>query len=74
MKRKDFIRNTLLGFAAMMLPEVLRPIDVGVKKTQERQWVYHEFINYENDGNIYYYTGMPNWYELRKYVHGIKIT
>jgi len=32
MKRKDFIRNTLLGFASLLLPEVLRPIDFDGRK------------------------------------------
>lgn len=29
MKRSDFIRNSLLSLAFSMLPEILRPVDIG---------------------------------------------
>ena len=32
MKRKDFIRNTLLGFASLLLPEVLRPMSGEIEE------------------------------------------
>lgn len=32
MRRNDFIRNTLLAFAATLLPEILRPMDSLVKE------------------------------------------
>jgi hypothetical protein len=42
MKRKDFIRNTLLGFASLLLPEVLRPMAGEV----EEEMVDIEVANY----------------------------
>jgi hypothetical protein len=34
MKRKDFIRNTLLGLAACMLPKLLQPLTPEVSEEE----------------------------------------
>jgi hypothetical protein len=50
MNRKNFIRHTLLGFASLLLPEVLRPIDGEVKEEK-----YETHIVWEAGDFIYDY-------------------
>lgn len=54
MNRKSFIRNTLLGLCASLLPEVLRPMDTNaVRYSSEhykkyRDYLYKKDISYVN--------------------------
>lgn len=57
--RKDFIRSTFFGLAAILLPDILRPSDFIVKKENDKmlEWASQSttVITVAIEGSVYYY-------------------
>ena len=74
MKRRNFLRNIVLGIAASLVPKILQPMDIeGVKELNEQppEWAYKHKGSFSFTNNrVYYFQHRPQWLINRNHAYG----